>query len=86
MWKSAAMLCEFAADIPELVGSLEDVKEEGAEPVQKECTPPPICKEAGYTAFEWFRHWENLKETVCRAVTEEQRTEWMRMIRRKLRA
>lgn len=34
------MLCEFAIDFPELVGSLEDVREEGAEPVQKECTPP----------------------------------------------
>lgn len=85
MWESAAMLCEFATDIPELVGYLEDVRKEGAEPVQKECTPPPICKEAGYTAFEWLRHWGNLKETVRRAVTEEQRTEWMRLIRRKLR-
>lgn len=86
MWKSATMLCEFAIDFPELVGSLEDIREEGAEPVQKECTPPPICKEAGYTTFELFRHWEKLKETVFRAVTEEQRTEWMLLIRRKLRS
>lgn len=38
------MLCEFAIDFPELVGSLEDVREEGAEPVQKECTPHRSAK------------------------------------------
>lgn len=57
VWNSAFELYSYSESVPEVVGSPEEVIRCGIEVQQKEFTPPPKCKEAGYTPLEWMQHW-----------------------------
>lgn len=85
VWESAYDLVEYCNMVPEVVGSQKDVISDGILPTQRETIPEPKCKEVGYTALEWLRHWsKRLTDTVLHAPAEEQRQEYLRLIKNKI--
>lgn len=85
VWNSAFELYSYSESVPEVVGTPEEVIRYGIEVQQKEFTPPPKCKEAGYTPLEWMRHWVRaLGRTILRAPAEPYRQECMSLIRKRL--
>lgn len=56
VWNSAFELYSYSESVPEVVGTPEEVIRCGIEAQQKEFTPPPKCKESGYTPLEWIQH------------------------------
>ncbi len=85
VWNSAFEIYAYSSSVPETVGTPEEVLRCGIVTQQKETTPPPRCRECGYTSLEWLRHWAGrLTKTIYRAFAEQQRQDCLRLIRQKL--
>ena len=85
VWSSAFEIYSYSKAVPEVVGSPEEVIRCGIEVRQQEATPPPRCREVGYTPLEWMRHWVRaLGRTILRAPAEPYRQECMSLIRNRL--
>ena len=83
IWESSRDLLR-CTNVPEVVGTKEEILGCGIQKEQEEHTPKPRCKECGYTPIEWLRHWAKaLKHTIMRAPAEEYRRECMELIRRR---
>ena len=85
-WDSSKYILQYSKIFPEVVGEYKDILYKGIYVDQKEKTTKPICKECGYTVFEWLMHWsKTLEKTIITLNANEKIKEYIKILKKKVK-